>query len=107
MRFDAVLFDLDGTLVDSAPDLAGALNDLRAQAWAPLPYESLRPLAGAGARGMLGAGFGVGPDDDDFEELRQAFLDLYERRLLQSSRVFGSMSTVLDRIEALEGPGAW
>lgn len=105
MRFNAVLFDLDGTLVDSAPDLAGALNDLRAQhGREALAYESLRPLAGAGARGMLGAGFGVGPDDDDFAELRQAFLDLYERRLMQSSRVFGSMSTVLDRIEGAGRP---
>ena len=62
--FDAVLFDLDGTLVDSAPDLAGAANDLRAaHGLPPLPYEQLRPLAGTGARGMVGAAFGVAPGD--------------------------------------------
>lgn len=105
MRFEAVLFDLDGTLVDSAPDLAGAVNDLRAlHGHPPLPYENLRPLAGAGARGMLGAGFGVGPDDDRFPGLRQAFLGLYERRLLQSTQVFDAIGAVLDRIESAGRP---
>lgn len=105
MRFNAVLFDLDGTLVDSAPDLAGAVNDLRAlHGRAALPYEQLRPLAGAGARGMLGAGFGVGPGDDEFPALRQAFLDLYERRLLQSSQVFDAIGPVLDCIERAGRP---
>ena len=100
MRFDAILFDLDGTLVDSAPDLAGAVNDLlELHGREPLPYQTLRPLAGSGARGMVGAGFGVGPGHDDFPALRQAFLDLYERRLLRSSGVFDAVPVVLDRIE--------
>jgi N-acetyl-D-muramate 6-phosphate phosphatase len=94
------LFDLDGTLVDSAPDLAGAVNDLRAlHGQAPLPYASLRPLAGAGARGMIGAGFGVGPGDAQFPELRQAFLDLYQQRLLRTSRVFEAIPSVLEIVE--------
>ena len=60
MRFQAILFDLDGTLVDSAPDLAGAANDLRAQhGQPPLDYAELRPMAGAGARGMVGRAFGL------------------------------------------------
>lgn len=105
MRFDAVLFDLDGTLVDSAPDLAGAVNDLRARhGLAPLPYESLRPLAGAGARGMVGAGFGVGPGDSQFPELRQAFLDLYQQRLLRTSQVFDAIPAVLDGVERAGRP---
>ena len=105
MRFDAILFDLDGTLVDSAPDLAGAVNDLRAlHGMGPLPYASLRPLAGAGARGMVGAGFGVWPGDAAFPELRQAFLDLYQQRLLRSSHVFESIPTVLDRVEGAGRP---
>lgn len=105
MRFDAVLFDLDGTLVDSAPDLAGALNDLRAQhGQAPVPYEQLRPLAGSGARGMVGAGFGVGPGDDAFPALREAFLALYERRLLKSSTVFEAVPAVLAGVERAGRP---
>lgn len=95
----AVLFDLDGTLVDSAPDLAGAANDLRQQqGMAPLPYERLRPMVGAGARGMVGAAFGVQPDDDRFEALRDAFLARYAERLLQCTRVFEAVEPVLQRL---------
>jgi N-acetyl-D-muramate 6-phosphate phosphatase len=105
MRFEAVLFDLDGTLVDSAPDLAGAVNDLRAdRGLAPLPYEHLRPLAGAGARGMVGAGFGIGPGDAEFPALREAFLDLYRQRLLRCSTVFDSVPALLARVEAAQRP---
>ena len=67
-RCEAVLFDLDGTLVDSAPDLAGAANDLRANHGLPaLAFEVLRPMVGAGARGMVGAAFGVKPGEPSFE----------------------------------------
>lgn len=105
MRFDAVLFDLDGTLVDSAPDLAGAANELRARhGRPPLPYEAYRPLAGSGARGMLAAGFGLAPGDDGYAALREAFLDLYQRRLLQASRVFAAIPEMLTRIEASGRP---
>jgi N-acetyl-D-muramate 6-phosphate phosphatase len=105
MRFDAVLFDLDGTLVDSAPDLAGAVNDLlELHGRDPLPYQVLRPLAGSGARGMVGAGFGVGPGDEAFPALREAFLKLYEGRLLRSSGMFEAVSAVLDRIEQVGAP---
>ena len=93
---DLVLFDLDGTLVDSAPDLAGAANDLRAEhGLAPLPYERLRPLVGTGARGMVGAAFGKAPGDDDFERLRDAFLSRYESRLLQLTDVFADVRPML------------
>lgn len=105
MRFDAVLFDLDGTLVDSAPDLAGAVNDLRAlHGQPPMPYAALRPLAGAGARGMLGAGFGVTPEDSRFAALREGFLEIYRGRLLQSSVVFESVPELLNRIEVSGRP---
>lgn len=105
MRFDAVLFDLDGTLVDSAPDLAGAVNELlQRHGRAPLPFERLRPLAGAGARGMLGASFGVSPGDDAFGPLRDSFLDIYRSRLLNSSRVFDAVPDLLQAIESTPRP---
>jgi len=97
----AVLFDLDGTLVDSAPDLAGAANALRSQHGLPaLPYETLRPLVGTGARGMVGAAFGVAPGDAGFEALRDAFLDLYAQRLLQATTPFAGVSTLLAALDA-------
>ena len=76
-RIRTVLFDLDGTLVDSAPDLAGAANELRQEHGHPaLPYEALRPMVGAGARGMVGLAFGVKPGDAGYEDLKARFLAL-------------------------------
>lgn len=98
---EAVLFDLDGTLIDSAPDLAGAANDLRqAQGMPPLPFASLRPMVGAGARGMVGVAFGAKPGDAEFEGLRDAFLARYEQRMLQQTAVFDAMQPVLQSLEA-------
>jgi len=97
----AVLFDLDGTLIDSAPDLAGTANDMRvARGDAPLAYAELRPMVGTGARGMIGRAFGVTPDDAAFEPLRDEFLALYARRLLRETRVFAAMEPVLQAVEA-------
>ena len=95
-----LLFDLDGTLIDSAPDLAGAANDLRAEyGLAPLPTAALRPMVGAGARGMVGIAFGVQPGDARFDALRDAFLARYAERLLHSTRVFDAMLPVLDALD--------
>lgn len=105
MRFDAILFDLDGTLVDSAPDLAGAANELRAEhGQAALPYDALRAMAGAGARGMLGVAFGLKPGDDGYDPLRDRFLQLYRQRLLHSSRVFDEVQALLAGIERAGRP---
>jgi len=95
----AVLFDLDGTLIDSAPDLAGACNDLRvARGLDPLPYEALRPMVGSGARGMVGAGFGLAPGDDGYDALRIEFLDRYEARMTESTVVFPAVPALLERL---------
>ena len=100
-RAPVLLFDLDGTLIDSAPDLAGAANDLRTRhGLAPLPHDALRPMVGSGARGMVGVAFGVTPDDLRFAELRDAFLARYAERLLDQTQVFAAMAPVLDALDA-------
>jgi phosphoglycolate phosphatase len=101
----AVLFDLDGTLVDSAPDLAGAANDLReAEGLVRLPLERFRPMVGAGARGMIAVGFGLSPGDDDFIRLRDDFLGRYATRLARETKVFTGMRVVLDELDRARRP---
>ncbi|MBE2241395.1 MAG: phosphoglycolate phosphatase [Burkholderiaceae bacterium] len=96
-----VLFDLDGTLVDSAPDLAGAGNEMRLQRGLPaLPYETLRPMVGSGARGMVGVALQVTPGDPDFAALRDEFLARYEARLTRESRIFDAVVPVLSALDA-------
>jgi 2-phosphoglycolate phosphatase len=92
----AVLFDLDGTLIDSAPDLAGACNEMRTdRGLAVLPYERLRRMVGSGARGMVGASFGLAPGDEGYLALRDEFLARYEARMTRETRIFAAMTPVL------------
>ena len=101
----AVLFDLDGTLVDSAPDLAGAANDMRLSRGLPaLPYEAFRPLVGSGARGMMGAAFDVAPGEPGFAALRDEFLNRYELRMTQESCVFDDVWASLAELDAMGCP---
>ncbi|MEI2678499.1 MAG: phosphoglycolate phosphatase [Burkholderiaceae bacterium] len=101
----AVLFDLDGTVVDSAPDLAGAANEMRrARGLAEVPYARLRAMVGSGARGLVGEAFGVGPDDESFIELRDEFLARYESRMTLQTRIFEQVETLLDALDARAVP---
>jgi len=99
--FDAVFFDLDGTLADTAPDLAAAANRLVVErGLPPVAYEKLRPVASHGARGLIGAAFGKSLEDPDFPALRDTFLDYYEADIAVHTRLFDGMDEVLARLEA-------
>lgn len=96
----AILFDLDGTLADTAPDLAGAMNKVRAsRGLPPTPYEILRPVASAGARGLIGASFGLKPDDEGYDELRVAFLDTYEAAIAERTTLFDGIASMLSALQ--------
>jgi phosphoglycolate phosphatase len=95
-----VLFDLDGTLADTAPDLAGAVNRMLAERGeSPLPLETLRPLASHGARGLIGRAFGLTPGETGYEDLRQEFFREYESALCEASELFPMMAETLEQIE--------
>lgn len=97
----AVLFDLDGTLIDSAPDLGAAADQMRLDRGLPsLPYESYRPLAGAGARGMLDVAFGLGPEHADFPALREEFFTNYERCMTQRTFAFDGVAELIEELVA-------
>ena len=98
----AVLFDLDGTLIDSAPDLGAAADRMRvARGLASLPLERYRPMAGAGARGMLGIAFGMGPDHPDFAALREEFFTNYESAMTERTVVFDGIPELLSSLLGL------
>ena len=99
----AILFDLDGTLIDSAPDLGAAADKMRTDRGMPaLPLKNYRHLAGSGARGMLGIAFGITPDHADFAAMREEFFVNYENCMTERTFAFDG---VADLIEALAGRG--
>ncbi len=101
-----VLFDLDGTLADTAPDLAAALNKMRTdRGLDPMPLDPLRRMASSGARGLVGVGFGLKPGDADYEAHRVEFLDNYERALHVHTRLFDGVPELLEKLETM--PRKW
>jgi phosphoglycolate phosphatase len=98
--FSAVLFDLDGTLVDTAPDLAFALNTLmEEEGLHKLAYETIRPVASNGSLGLLQLGFGISAQHEDFALLQQRFIKLYQQNIARQTQLFDGMEAVLASIE--------
>ncbi|MGH8750993.1 MAG: HAD-IA family hydrolase [Burkholderiales bacterium] len=96
----AVLFDLDGTLADTAPDLGFALNRQREKhGLPPLPLAAIRPYVSQGGRGLLKIGFNLTPTDANYASMRDEFLDLYEQRLCHETRLFPGMDELLAELE--------
>ena len=95
----AVLFDLDGTLIDSAPDLGAAADKMRVVRGLPsLPLEQYRPLAGAGARGMLAVAFGMTPDHSDFPAMREEFFVNYENCMTERTYAFEGVPELIAQL---------
>ncbi|AJK45433.1 phosphoglycolate phosphatase [Burkholderia plantarii] len=98
---DAVLFDLDGTLADTAPDLAGAVHKMQRERGLPeTPLDALRPLASAGARGLLGGGFGIAPGAPGYEAMRVEFLANYAAAICVKTTLFPGIAELLDALDA-------
>lgn len=97
----AVLFDLDGTLADTALDLGGALNRLLAEEGrSPVAHEKIRPIASHGARGLVELGFGIQRDAPGFDALRLRFLDHYEACFDQETVLFDEINTLIEALAA-------
>ena len=95
----AVLFDLDGTLIDSAPDMAAAADKMRLDRGMPsLPQELYRPMVGTGARGMIGVAFGLTPEHPDFPVLKQEFFSNYQRCLTQNTYAFEGVESLIGHL---------
>lgn len=98
-NIDAVLFDLDGTLIDSAPDLGAAADKMRTdRGLDSFSLSQYRPMAGAGARGMIAVAFGLAPENPGFDALKEEFFSNYESCLTERTYVFEGVSELIDRI---------
>lgn len=100
-NIDAVLFDLDGTLIDSAPDLGAAADQMRTnRGLVSLPQSDYRPMAGAGARGMLGVAFGIEPTHSDYEMLKEEFFTNYEACMTKRTYVFDGVADLIAQFDS-------
>jgi phosphoglycolate phosphatase len=101
MSVKCVLFDLDGTFADTAPDLHSALNQVLTQAGRDeISFEKLRPAVSHGSRAMLKVAFGIEPEDPDYSELQQQFLQIYADNIAELTRPFEGMEPLIDELEA-------
>lgn len=101
----AVLFDLDGTFADTAPDLAAALNHVRAtRQLPPLPFEVLRPQSSHGSPGLLKTGFGIEPGAPDYDALRDIFLEYYASNICKFTTLFNGIKELIDSLDKLDMP---
>jgi phosphoglycolate phosphatase len=101
----AVLFDLDGTLADTAHDLGYALNRQRiARGLSALPIALIRTEASAGARGLLGLGFSIKPGDSGYDAMRAEFLDFYAEHLCRETSLFPGIAELLDQLDDRQLP---
>ena len=101
----AVLFDLDGTFADTAPDLGAALNHVRAMHdLPPLPLGTIRPQASHGSRGLLKLGMGVEPESPGYEAMKEIFLQHYEAHICDRTRLFPGMAALVAELERHELP---
>jgi len=97
----AVLFDLDGTLIDSAPDLGAAADKMRTdRGMASLDYALYRPMADSGARGMLEIAFGMAPEHPDYEAFKEEFLSNYAQAMTVRSVIFDGVQDLLVHLQA-------
>ena len=102
---EAVFFDLDGTLADTAPDLGGALNRVRhEEGLAPVPLHQLRPLVSQGVRGLLRIGFDLHPDDAAYPALQERVLTHYEQNICVATELFPGVDRLLAQLEAQQLP---
>ncbi len=99
-RFSHVFFDLDGTIIDTAPDIAVALNKTLTDRKKPtLEYDTIRPLIHGGSHHMIDAGFGIGPKHEDYDAIRQDLLDNYAQSLVQESTLFPGIEVLLQQLD--------
>jgi phosphoglycolate phosphatase len=99
-KYKVIFFDLDGTLVDTAPDLAYALNQLLQQEGKDsLPYEAIRPVASHGSVALLDLGFGIDATHPNFSSLQQRFIQLYQENISRLSTLFDGMDVVIENLD--------
>ncbi len=102
MTTKCILFDLDGTLVDTAPDLGAALNSLLIEdGRKPLDAEVMRPYSSQGSRGLLRLGYGINQEDSGYTEMRERYLKVYAENLCNDSVVFEGINELLLELDTL------